>query len=272
MKLTAKEKKRYQSKYGPWAIVTGASSGIGEEIARQLANCGLNLILVARSARKLDKMVIDLSKENNIQVKALPADLSSDEGTSAVIAATEGMPIGLLVASAGFGTSGSFLHTSIHEEVQMVRVNCESLLVLTHHYAQVFAQQQRGGIILLSSMLGFHGAPLAANYGASKAYVQSLAEALSVELKSKGVDVLAAAPGPVKTGFENRANMQMGMTMTPAQVGVPILKALGKKGTVLPGLLTKLLVYTLRTAPRWGRVRIMKQVMGGMTKHQLQEA
>ena len=145
-------------------------------------------------------------------------------------------------------------------------VNCEALLVLTHHFAQVFANRGRGGIILLSSMVGFQGAPFAANYAATKAYVQSLAEALFIELKGSGVDVLAAAPGPVSTGFEQRANMKMDMTMTPAQVGVPILRALGRKGTVLPGFLTKFLTYSLRTAPRWGRVRIMKLVMGGMTK------
>ncbi|UPT68195.1 MAG: SDR family NAD(P)-dependent oxidoreductase [Sphingobacteriales bacterium JAD_PAG50586_3] len=120
----------------------------------------------------------------------------------------------------------------------------------------------------MSSMVAFQGVPYAAHYAATKAYVQTFAEALAVELKPYGVDVLAAAPGPVKSGFSSRANMKMDLALTPEQVGVPILKALGRKTTVLPGFLTKLLVYSLRTVPRWGKIRIMKMVMGGMTQHQ----
>jgi short-subunit dehydrogenase len=98
--------------------------------------------------------------------------------------------------------------------------------------------------------------------------VQTLAEALAVELKPYNVDILAAAPGPVESGFSQRADMKMSVSMTPQQIGVPILKALGRKTTVLPGLLTKILVYSLRTVPRWGKVKIMGKVMGRMTEHQ----
>jgi short-subunit dehydrogenase len=150
----------------------------------------------------------------------------------------------------------------------MLRLNCEALLTLTHHFAQRFVTQKRGGIILMSSMVAFQGVPYSANYAATKAYVQSLAEALAEELKPYGVDVLAAAPGPVASGFGQRANMKMNMSLTPQQVGIPILKALGRNTTVLPGFLTKFLVYSLRTVPRWGKVKIMKIVMGGMTEHQ----
>lgn len=87
-------------------------------------------------------------------------------------------------------------------------------------------------------------------------------------MKPAGVDVLAAAPGPVSSGFEERANMKMSMSLKPGEIGIPILKALGRRSTVLPGSLTKLLVYSLRTVPRWGKVKIMEKVMGGMTAHQ----
>lgn len=120
----------------------------------------------------------------------------------------------------------------------------------------------------MSSMVAFQGVPFAANYAATKAYVQSLAEAIARELKPYGVDVLAAAPGPVATGFGQRANMNMDMYLTPEQIAVPILKALGRQTTILPGFLTKFLTYSLRTVPRWAKVRIMEGVMGGMTKHQ----
>jgi hypothetical protein len=158
----------------------------------------------------------------------------------------------------------------LHAELNMLKVNCEALLTLTHYYGQQFAQQKRGGIILMSSMLAFQGTAFAAHYAATKAYVQTLAEGLAVELKPYGVDVLAAAPGPVESGFGQRSNLKMSMSMTPSEVGVPILKALGRQITVLPGSLTKLLVYALRTVPRWGKVQIMAKIMSGMTKHQRQ--
>ncbi|MEO1049900.1 MAG: SDR family oxidoreductase [Bacteroidota bacterium] len=268
MSISTSLKKRLFSKYGKWAIVTGASSGIGKELAIRLAESGLNLIVNSRSEDKLNQLAEHLKSTYQVEVKVVATDVAEQTGIDAIIEATHGLDMGMLVVSAGYGTSGSFLSTSVHDEVNMLRVNCEALLVLTHHFGQQFVNQKRGGIVLLSSMVSFQGVPYAANYGASKAYVQSLAEALRLELKPHGVDVLAAAPGPVKTGFEQRANMKMNMAMTPKQVGLPILKALGRRSTVLPGFLTKFLVYSLRTVPRWAKVRIMKIVMGGMTAHQ----
>jgi len=258
-------------RYGTWAVVTGGSSGIGLELATQLASAGFHLVLNSRQIEKLQAVANQLHQLYGVEVRPVAADMATDEGRAQLIAATEGLPVGLLVVSAGYGTSGKLLTNALREEVEMLRVNCEALLVLTHHFSQQFVAQRRGGIILLSSMVAFQGVPFAANYAATKAYVQSLAEALAVELKPHQVDVLAAAPGPVASGFGQRADMQMAMTLKPEQVGVPILKALGRKTTVLPGLLTKLLVYALRTVPRWGKVLIMQQVMGGMTAHQQKE-
>ena len=150
----------------------------------------------------------------------------------------------------------------------MLNVNCKALFMLTHYFSKKFKQEKKGGIILMSSMVGFQGTPYTAHYAATKAYVQSLAEGLYHELKEKNVDVLAAAPGPVATSFAKRANMVMNGAMKPEDLSPEILKALGSKMTVLPGGLTKLLVYSLRTVPRWAKIRIMKLVMSGMTKHQ----
>lgn len=268
MKLSEKEKNRLKENYGPWAIVSGASSGIGLEIAELLAESGLNLIIHARGERALEEIAKRLKSIYGVEIKVVASDVSEAAGTQTLIEAAQTLPIGLLVASAGYGTSGEFIHTSVHAEINMLRLNCEALLTLTHHFAQKFSAQNRGGIILMSSMVAFQGVPYSANYAATKAYVQSLAEALAEELKPYGVDVLAAAPGPVESGFGQRANMKMNMSLTPQQVGIPILRALGRKTTVLPGLLTKFLVYSLRTVPRWGKVKIMKMVMGGMTQHQ----
>lgn len=268
MTLSTTEKQRLREKYGPWAIVTGASSGIGLELAERLAECGLNLVLSARRLAELQAVADRLTTTYGITTRVVATDVSEPEGNQAIIDATQDLAVGLLIVSAGYGTSGLFTASSLPEEINMLRVNCEALLTLTHHYGQRFVRNKRGGIILMSSLVGFQGVPYAAHYAATKAYVQSLAEALAVELRPLGVDVLAAAPGPVVSGFGQRARMQMNMALTPAQVGVPILKALGRKSTVLPGFLTKLLVGSLRTVPRWAKVRIMEQVMGDMTKHQ----
>lgn len=268
MKLSDREKQRLKSNYGDWAIITGASSGIGLELATQLATAGFNLVIHSRQSDKLLELERHLKSPSNIELKIVAADVSETEGIDKIINATQGLKVGLLIVSAGYGTSGNVIDSSLHSEINMLKVNCEALLSLTHYYSQQFVQQKRGGIILMSSMVAFQGTPYSANYAATKAYVQTLAEGLAIELKPKGVDVLAAAPGPVASGFSQRANLKMSMSMTPAQVGVPILKALGRKTTVLPGFLTKLLVYSLRTVPRWGKVKIMEKVMGNMTEHQ----
>ncbi len=119
-------------------------------------------------------------------------------------------------------------------------------------------------VMLLSSIVAFQGNPWSAHYSATKAYVQSLAEGLALELAPHGVDVLAAAPGPTATGFASRAGLKMGQAMNPADLAMPILHSLGRRTTVLPGFLSKLLAYSLATLPRWARVRVMGMVMKGM--------
>lgn len=268
MNMSLKEQTRLRKRYGAWAIVTGATSGIGLELAKQLAMAGCNLIINARNQERLDNTAQQFIKRYGIQVRAVAADLSAPEGVDAIIHATRDVEVGLLVNNAGFGTSGRFVDSEFANEVSLLRTNCEAVLRLTHHYAPRFAAQGRGGIIFLSSIVAFQGVPYAANYAASKAYIQSLAEGLAHELKPYGVDVLAVAPGPVESGFGDRANMQMGKGLQPSDVGVPILHALGRSSSVLPGLLSKVLIYALRTVPRWGKVRIMQIIMGGFTQHQ----
>jgi short-subunit dehydrogenase len=268
MQLSSNEKHRLKNKYGEWAIVTGASSGIGLELTTQLADAGFNLVINSRHLEKLKAVEKDLKSKHPIEIKIVDADVSETAGINKIIQAIQGLNVGLLITSAGYGTSGLFLDTSLLSEINMLRVNCEAVLSLTHYFSQKFKQQKRGGIIFLSSLVAFQGVPFAANYAATKAYIQSFAEALTIELKPFGIDVLAAAPGPVESGFAQRANMKMGKALKPSELGVPILKALGRQTNVVPGLLSKVLVYSLRTVPRWAKIRIMQKVMGGFTQHQ----
>lgn len=260
--------KRLYTRYGPWALVTGASSGIGREMALRLAEAGLNLVLIARSQTVLEQMAVALTSQHGIEVRVFVLDLSLETGVETLVAATRDVDIGLLVVAAGFGTSGLFLNSLLEQELEMLNVNCRALLELIWHFGQRFAMRGRGGMVLMSSIVGFQGMPFAAHYAATKAYVQALAEALYVELAPMGIDVLAAAPGPTHSGFATRAGMQMGMALKPEDIALPILKSLGRRSTSLPGVLSKLLTYSLVPLPRWARVRIMGGVMGGMTKHQ----
>ena len=176
------------------------------------------------------------------------------------------LDIGLLVTAAGFGTSGRFLSAKMEEERSMLSVNCEAVLMLIHHFGNQFKAAKHGGIILFSSIVAFQGVPYSAHYAATKAYIQTLGEGLAVEWTGSGVDIHLAAPGPVKTGFGEVANMDMENAQDPKILAAQILKSVGKKTVSYPGTLTKLLTASLSMLPRWGKVRVMKLVMGGMTR------
>lgn len=264
----SKRQKQFCARYGPWAVVTGASSGIGKAIATNLAQTGLNLVLVARSRNILEEMAASFSTLYGAEVRVVCLDLALETASKELETASDDLDIGLLVAGAGFGTSGSFLDSNLEQEVEMLAVNCRALLSASLSFGRKFAKRGRGGMILMSSIVGFQGMPYAAHYAATKAYVQTLAEALNTEFAAHGVDVLAAAPGPINSGFADRAKMQMGKALQPEEIAQPILDALGRKATILPGFLSKLLVYSIAPLPRWARIRIMGSVMSGMTKHQ----
>ena len=257
---------RLRSRYGQAAVVTGASSGIGEQFARGLAAEGFDLLLVARRNEVLCQLAEELRGKHAISVHVLAADLADPASADTVVSKAREMGVGLLICAAGFGTSGAFIEGTLADECAMVDVNCRSLMTLTWHFGKWFTDRRRGGIVLMSSLLGFQGVPRAANYAATKAYVQSLAEGLHHELKLFGVDVLASAPGPVHSGFGGRANMQMGMALRPQDVAAETLSALGRRATVRPGWLSKALEWSLKPLPRWGRVRMMGVVMRGMTR------
>lgn len=253
-------------RYGPWAVVTGASEGIGRAFAVQLAELGFHLVLVARRKPLLDEVARDLRARHAIEISVLALDLARSSSIDALVSAAAPLDIGLLVAAAGFGTSGDFLDNPVEEELAMVDVNCRAVAGLSHEFGRRFAGRGRGGIVLMSSLLAFQGVPRAANYAATKAYIQSLAEGLHAELERRGVDVIASAPGPIESGFGRRARMSMGMVETPEVVARGTLRSLGRRSTVRPGRLSKLLEASLIFLPRRWRVLILGRVMGGMTR------
>jgi uncharacterized protein len=257
---------KFRLRYGQWSVVTGASSGIGQAIAIELASRGLNLVLVARRETELRQLAAQLETDLKIQTRVMACDLSELAAMDRVKTETAGLEIGSFIAAVGFGTSGDFIDANMDDEISMLDVNCRAAMILASHFGKKFVERGRGGMVLFGSLVGFQGTPHAAHYAATKAYVQNLGEALHHEFKAKGVDVLVAAPGPVHSGFAQRARMVMGAADKPEVVASAIVNALGKKMTVTPGPVGKLLTWSLMTAPRSLRVRIMGKIMGGMTK------
>lgn len=189
---------------GTWALVTGASSGIGEEFARQLAARRTNLILTARSEDKLRKLARDLVQRWGVQVRVIPLDLGRAGGAERLCIAVDalGVVVDHLINNAGFGAAGRFTDTDAGRAAEMVHLNCEALTVLSRHFLAGMVERQRGGIIHVASLAGFQPVPFMAIYGATKAYVLSLSQALHEEVRSRNVRVLALCPGPVPTGFQ----------------------------------------------------------------------
>jgi len=254
--------------YGPWAVVTGASGGIGRALARGLADAEVSLVLVARGEERLRALAEELTRTRGIETRTVSLDLTRRDAARALDEVTRELDVGLLVASAGFGGSGLLVDAELDEELDMIDLNCRSVMALSHLFGRRLARRGRGGLVLMSSLHAFQGVPRAANYAATKAYVQSLAEGLGHELSQFGVDVLACAPGPVESGFAARAGMRIENGLRPEALVREILAALGRKRVVRPGLRSKALELSLALLPRFGRVLALRALMGGMTKHQ----
>ncbi|MFY9917877.1 MAG: SDR family NAD(P)-dependent oxidoreductase [Mycobacterium sp.] len=254
--------------YGPWALITGASDGIGRALATRIAVNGVNVVLVARSEAKLQELAGELSAAHGIETMVLAADLAEAGAADTIEALTSQLDIGLVVLAAGFGTTGTFLETALTEELQLIAVNITAVARLSHTFAGRLAARGNGGIVLFGSIVGWQGVPGQANYAASKAYVQSLAEGLHDELEPLGVDVLAVAPGPVDSGFGARAGLTMTSATSPDVVAAATLNALGRRRTVIPGARGKFLTASLAPLPRRVRSRILGKVIAGMRTSQ----
>lgn len=263
----------FKEKYGPWALVTGASSGLGEEFARGLAERGLNLVLVARRKDRLDSLAQELAAAHGVEARAVPADLSELDSLETLKAATEGMEIGLLINSAGFTNTGPVLDNEMEDEVRLLHVNCRAPLMLAKEYGTAMKARGRGGILFLSSALGFMPVPLWSQYAASKAYNLLLAEGMAVEMEGTGVDIMAFCPGGTRTEFLDVAQLDSGrlsslyervMFMDAPEVVAIALNKLGKKTTVIAGLQNNLMVLSGRITPRKVLAKIGLSFIAGM--------
>jgi hypothetical protein len=242
------------------ALITGASSGIGLELARLAAADGHPVVLAARNADRLAKLAAELEAAHGVTTTVVVADLTEADAPQRIHDACNriGAPVEVLVNSAGFGGWGHFVRTDLAGELEMVQVNVVALLRLTKLFAPEMVRRGRGRILNLASTAAFQPGPLMAVYYASKAFVLSFSEAIANELAGSGVTVTALCPGPTRSEFQRRAGIEgarrVSSVVTMADAGA-VARAgwrAMKRGrrVVVPGLMNKAGVHAVRLAPR----------------------
>ena len=235
-----------KGRFGPWALVTGASSGIGKEFTRQIAASGINVVLVARRDALLAELGRAVSQEFGVQYRVLAMDLSQEGFIAGLADATHDLDIGLVVSNAGTANPGEFLKLDRHLLQATLRLNTMSHLDIAHYFGRKLAERRRGGLILVGAMGAENGIPCIANDGGAKAYVHSLGEALHYEFKPLGVYVTVLAAGftntPVleKFGFDPKT-----MPMKPMSVEQCVSEGLNglleNRSRIVPGRLNRIM-------------------------------
>jgi short-subunit dehydrogenase len=260
----------FLQKYGKWAIVAGASQGLGAAYAEELARRGLNLILIARRAELLQSLAKELSTKYSVKVKPLVLDLSFPDAAEQIIYQTMDLDVGLLVYNAAFSAVGPFLDQPMENHVREIHTNVHSPLKLVYLLGQRLLQRGCGGIVLMSSLSAFQGSAYISAYAATKAFNIVLAESLWEEWRSQGVDMLVCVSGAIKTpNYVSSQPVKTGglgdMTLTPEQVAHEALDALGQQPFVIPGRMNRLASFVMRhLLPRKVAIQFMGRTLRSM--------
>lgn len=241
---------------GRWALVTGASAGIGWALAEQLAEGGAHLVLTARRTDRLDQLAIQLRARHGISVETIAADLENPEGPALIQAFTgeKGIAVDVLVNNAGFGAYGEFRTSTLERQVGMVQVNCAAVVYLTHLYLPGMIERRRGAILILASTAAYQAVAYISTYAATKAFDLLFAEGLAEEVKRYGIQVCALCPGSTESEFARVSGSpgHFGARIQSAEDVARVgLRALAKgKHSVISGFLNRMNVELQRIAPR----------------------
>jgi hypothetical protein len=255
----------FTKRYGPWALIAGASEGIGAAFAAELARRGLNLVLVARRLGPLEATAQEIARLAKVEVRCIPLDLTRADAAALLETEVADLEIGLLVYNAALAPTGTFLEIPLEEQISAIDVNVRGPLGMAHRFGQRMATRGAGGIILLSSLTAFQGSPYVATYGATKSFLLTLAEGIWFELAPRGVDVLAVCAGATRTPrYLKSAKGRAPGELDPGQVAREALACLGHGPLMIPGRFNRFASQLLRRLlPRRATIRIM----GGQTRH-----
>lgn len=259
---------KFSEKYGKWAIITGSSSGIGVEFAKQIAALGINTVLVARRKARLEALAHELEMQYNINTICVECDVAKDGFEKIILDATKDIEVGLLINNAGINCEGNFFRGDLDRNIQMINVNMKAPFILAYELGKIFKQQNRGGIIFTSSISAFYAHPYLSHYAATKAYILSLAESMNYEFKEYNVDVLALCPGITKSEMTKGIKDSV-LLMDAKPVVESALNELGKSVYVVPGVVNKL--QTFINSRMLGRItarnftaRLLENVLPGV--------
>jgi len=253
---------------GETVLITGASSGIGLELARCFVADKSRLILVARNTEALESLAEELRRAHGIQTIVLTADLSRPETPARIFNELQsaGVTVDVLVNNAGFGAHGDFAGLPLRRQLEMIQVNVAALTELTGLFLPGMIERKRGGVLNVGSVAGFQPGPGMAVYFASKAYVLSFSEALAEELAGTGLTVTALCPGPTATNFGNVARGAKERQFKARKMSAETVARIGyfafRKGRVvaIPGLQNHLLIFLTRITPRWLQRKAVKSL------------
>jgi short-subunit dehydrogenase len=249
-------------------LITGASGGIGYELAKLFANDGYPLLLTARSGDKLRSFSEELAAQHGVAVSTCVLDLAKPDAPNQLFDAAQrqGLPVACLVNNAGFGAFGPFAEADLDTVLQILQLNIVALTQLTRLFLTGMTQRDEGRILNVASMAAFQPGPLMAVYYASKAYVLHFSEALSEELRNTNVRVTALCPGPTATGFEERAGLRFSKLFTRNVMDVRTVAEVGYRGLmrgrrmVIPGVLNRVLMRGYRVLPRTLLAKVVRHL------------
>ncbi len=261
----------FRNKYGDWGLVAGAAEGLGAAFARILSSWGINVILVDFNDEKMHNTAAELEMKYGIKTESIVADLSEKESLDRIIDKISESGCRLVIYNAAYGPVKEFLNNTIDELDYYVNLNSRSPLHLVYRFLKSIPEDQKAGILLMSSLAGLWGTQLVVPYGATKAFDYNLAEGLHYELKDRNIDVMACCAGATDTpnyrGTRPKKNLLGPSVLDPHYVAGKALKKLGKKPLYIPGFMNQLTYFFLtRVFSRSFSTRLMNKTMGRMYK------
>ncbi len=236
----------FQQKYGPWALIAGASEGLGQAFTEAIAARGLNLILIARRSAVLESLAHELRERHGVETRCLSEDLANPDLNIVVEESTRDVEVGLIVYNAAYVPTGLFAETDEESLQRVVRTNVLGPVIVLRKLVPLMLERKRGGVVLMSSVAGFQGVPLLAGYAASKAFTTSLGESLWGELRHEDIDVVSCCSGAVPTpGYRRSYKQDVPGMLSPNRVAEQTLRSLEKGPRLIPGTINRVVSQIL---------------------------
>jgi uncharacterized protein len=253
-----------EEKYGKWALVTGASSGIGKSFAKYLASKGINIVMISRSEPRLYEVSEEIIKTYSVLTIILPADLSKEESVNKIVQRLENIQVGILVNNAGYSLTGDFIDGSLDAQTDLMKINSLIPMQLSYYFAKKMKAFGKGAIINIASVSGFMPLPGWNVYAAAKAFLISFSKSLWYELKTHNIDVLVVCPGAAKTEFYKVSKTKL-RGIDPDELVIESFKNLGKKPIAYFGFSNRFIAFVMKFLPSKISLKLGAEAVNNMS-------